>query len=246
MTGIKILKMAAPIAAAAVLAGCAVPKSKTQVEIQAQYSRKVTLHTKESLQRVGDSERAFALIGKKDGSDVWELLRVSALFPKMQAGQEVFRVSDDLSSWETTVPRLKDCSKPGPAYSVCASTLTTKDWLGYANYDTEAVLKAVNSIRDEPAQVMMRRYLDVVDANAKAVYEEKSKQQNECYADHNARTREIEEIAGKAMAKAIAGQPLDNTEMASIRRAQLRMSASGPCGFNVQPPQNRARAVSVK
>lgn len=59
MTGIKILKMAAPIAAAAVLAGCAVPKSKTQVEIQAQYSRKVTLHTKESLQRVGDSERAF-------------------------------------------------------------------------------------------------------------------------------------------------------------------------------------------
>jgi len=247
MRNIKMGKTAALIGAAVMLVGCGAhqPK-KSQAEIQAQYPRKVTLHTKESLQLVGDSERAFALISKKDGSDQWELIRVSTFFPEMRAGQEVFRVSDDLRSWEATIPRLKDCSKPGRGYSVCASTLAKKDWLGYANYDTEAVLKAVNSIPDEPAKAMMRRYLEVEDATQLAIYEQKSKEQAECYRLHDAGTREIEATGGKAMAAAIAGKPLTNEDMVAIRRVQSRMSSSSACGFSAQPPKKRASAVSAK
>lgn len=246
MSGINFLKAAAVIGVAAVVAGCATSKPRTQAEIQAQYPRKVTLHTKESLQLVGDSERAFALIGKKDGSDQWELIRVSTFFPEMRAGQEVFRVSDDLRFWEATIPRLKDCSKPGRGYSVCASTLVKKDWLGYANYDTEAVLKAVNSIPDEPAKAMMRRYLEVEDATQLAIYEQKNKEQTECYRLHDAGTREIEVAGGKAMAAAIAGKPLTPDDLIAIRRAQSRMSSSSACGFSAQPPKKRASAVSAK
>ncbi|KOC20028.1 hypothetical protein GL58_11025 [Comamonas testosteroni] len=242
MVSIKVLKAVAVIGVAAVVAGCATSKAISQAEMQAQYVRKVTLHTKESIQSAAHPERAFALIGMKEGSDQWELIRVSTRFPEMRTGQEVFRVSDDLKQWETVTPRLADCSKSSRSYSVCASTLTTKDWLGYANYDSEAVLKAVNSIPDEPAKAVMQSYLDAEDAAALSKYEEKREEQAACYASHDVGSREVEAAGGRAMAAAIAGKPLRPEEMAAIRRAQQRMSASSVCGFNIQPPKKRASA----
>lgn len=234
------MKAAAAIGSAAVIAGCVTTTSKSQAEIQAQYPRKVTFHTSESIQRAAQSERAFALISKRDGSDSWELISVTTRFPKTAAGQEVFRVSDDLLAWEIVVPRVKDCSKHDARYSVCYSQLATKDWLGYANYDTEAAIKAVNSIPEVQATAVMQHYLEAEDASAMSIYEAKRKQQAECYRQHDAGTHEIEAAGGKAMSAAIAGKLLTNEEMAAIRRTQLRMSSSSVCGFNTQPPKKRA------
>jgi len=246
MSGIKFLKMTTLVVAALVAAGCGTTQPMSQAEPQAQYPRKVTLHTQDSLRNAWDAGKAFALIGKATSGESWELLSVTTKFPPVGAGQEVLLVSDDLTTWETTTPRLRDCSKSGTRYSVCGSTLATKDWLGYANYDSEAVIRAVNSIPDAQAKPIMQRYLEAEDAAQLAIYEEKSKQQAECYRSHDARTREIEEAGGKAMSAAIAGKPLDNAEMAAIRRAQLRMSASSSCGYNIQPPKKRASVLSAK
>ena len=98
-------------------------------------------------------------------------------------------VSDDLARWEATIPRQKDCSKAGAGYSVCGSTLAKKDWLGSANYDADAVNRAVNSIPEAQAKPVIQRYLEAEDAAAMSVYEEKAKAQSECYANHDARTR---------------------------------------------------------
>lgn len=242
----KILKTAATIGTVAVLAGCAAPKSKSQAEIQAQYPRKVTLHTQDSIRNASRGGRPFALISAQTGSDTWKLISVTTKFPQVTAGQEVFLVSDDLTRWEATIPRLKDCSKPGAGYSVCGSTLVKKDRLGNANYDAEAVIQAVNSIPEAQAKAVMLRYLEAEDAAQLAIYEQKSKEQAECYRLHDVGTREIEAAGGKAMAAAIAGKPLTNDDLIAIRRVQQHMSASSSCGFNVQPPKKRANAVSAK
>lgn len=246
MMSITMLKMAAVIGVAAVVAGCA-SKPRPQAEIQAQYPRKVTLHTRDSIRNASRDGRPFAVISAQTpGSDTWELISVTTTFPQVAVWQEVFLVSDDLTKWETTVPRQKDCSKPSAGYSICGSTLAKKDLLGNTNYDAEAVIRAVNSIPDVQAKPVMQRYLEAEDVAQIAIYEQKSKEQAECYRLHDAGTREIEAAGGKAMSAAIAGKPLTPDDLIAIRRVQSRMSSSSACGFNVQPPKKRASAVSAK
>lgn len=234
------LKTTAVIGVAVFFAGCATPKPISQVEMQVQYPRKVTLHTQDSIRSASTEGKAFAVIGQVNNGGVWELISAAAKPPRVVAGQDVFLVSDDLKTWETTIPRFKDCSKSSVGYSVCSSTLAQKDWLGYANYNAEAVVRAVNSIPDQQARAVMQQYLEEEDAVALSKYEEKRKAQAECYANHEASSREVEAAGGKAMASAIAGKPLKAEDMGAIRRVQQRMSASSVCGYNIQPPKKRA------
>lgn len=240
MSSVRFWHTTAVVAAGLVVAGCGATQPKVQSGIQEPLPRQVKLHTQDSLLRASREGRAFALIGKAPSSDTWELISASAKFPAVSAGQEVLLVSDDLKRWETTTPRFQDCSKPSAGYSVCSSALAQKDWLGYANYNSDAVVRAVNSIPEYQAKTVMQSYLNAEDAAALSKYEEKRKEQTECYANHEADSREIETAGGKAMASAIAGKPLKPEEMAAIRRAQQRMSASSVCGYNVQPPKKRA------
>ena len=208
--------------------------------MQALSAREVKLHTQDSLRSASSYGKAFAVIGQVSEGVVWKMISVSTNPPRVATGQEVFLVSDDLKVWESTIPRFQDCSKSSASYSVCSSTLAQKDWLGYANYKAEAVVSAVNSIPEEQARAVMQSYLEAEDAAALSTFQQKRKEQAECYAHHEASLREIEASGGKAMASAIAGKPLKPEDMAAIRRAQQRMSASSVCGYNVQPPKRRA------
>lgn len=241
MRDLNLLKLLAAIGTVALVNGCATT-STPRTDLQVQSPRKIKLHTADSLRNAWDQGKAFAVIGQVNNGASWEMISLTTKPPRVATGQEVFLVSDDLKAWESTIPRFQDCSKARPAYSVCSSSLAQKDWLGYANYSAEEVVRAVNSIPDDQATAMMNQYLKAEDSAALAKYQEKKSEQAACYANHEAESREVELTGGKAMASAIAGKQLKPEEMAAIRRAQQRMPASSVCGYNIQPPKKRVSA----
>lgn len=246
MRDLNFLRLIAVVGVAVAVGGCATTTTspaKSVSDLDAKHPRKVTLHTQDSLKSSFGAGKAFVLIRQGSASELWEIVSVTTKPPRVGTGQEVFLVSDDLKNWETTIPRFQDCSKSKSAYSVCSSFLAHKDWLGYANYNAEAVVNAVNSISQDQAKAWMKSYLEAEDAATLATFQQKSKEQAECYASHEAGSREVESAGGKAMALAIAGKPLKPEDLAAIRRAQQRMSASNVCGYNVQPPKMRAALV---
>lgn len=200
-----------------------------------QSTRKVQVNTARTIKDNWVRGRLFAVIGPK--GDSWELISVHTTYPARSKQQEVFLITRDLAAWETTIAPEKSCTDGETGYSVCTSSLAKRGFFGAKHYDATSVRKAVNSISEEQARVVIAAFIAAETASNRREEEEQAKRQAACYERHNARTREIEAAAGPAMAAAIAGKQLNLMEHTNILRAQQHVSANVACGLTYNPPQ---------
>ena len=259
---IRLVKQASTIAVTVIttlLTGCATTsgnvssKSVTQEE-QAHgsaTSRKITVHTEKTIKQNWGPNRLFALIEPK--GDNWELISVSKIYPARREQQEVFLITKDLSSWETTVANEKYCGKDASVgYSVCTSSLAKRQIDSTTivggtlaalmtgglslivpgksmQYDKDALSRAVMSIPEEQAKAVVAEYIAADAAKTQREIEEKAKRQKDCLESYNAGTQRLNEAAAQAQAAAQAGKQLSLSEQAIIANSQMRLSSFSAC-----------------
>lgn len=234
----------------AALAGCATAPSNGTSDIKASLNNwAVKVSTESSLKKVRDPNALYALISPQPNG--WELISVSrGSYPARSGQQEIFRVSEDLSLWETTIPSSKYCNfKDKTGYSVCTSALAKRDMsaselVGGAAaavltvgvslladgktmlYDENAIRAAVNSISEAPAHAQVARLFAAEEA-AKKAWEAAAPERDEaraaCVERYQEETRRLEAMAAPAIAAAQAGKKLSLLERTYIAQAQMRL-----------------------
>lgn len=259
---IQLVRQASTIAAAVIatlLAGCATTSQSVSSKSVAQQeqtngsasSRKITVHTGKTIKKNWGPDRLFALIEPK--GDRWELIGVSTTYPARKEQQEIFLITKDLSSWETTVANQKNCVKEdNVSYSVCTSVLATRridsaTIVGGAlaalmtgglslivpgktlEYDEDALRRAVMSVPEEQAKAVVAEYIAADAAKTQREIEEKAKRQKDCLESYNAGTQRLNEAAAQAQAAAQAGKQLSLSERAIIANSQMRLSSFSAC-----------------
>lgn len=215
----------------ALAAGCtSVPSiSPSRATNEEGIRRVVKVNTAGTIKNNWTVGRLFALI--QQNGEKWELLSVDARYPIRQGTQEVFLITRDLKSWETTIPPEKYCDLVDVGYTVCTSILAKSGLFGVKRYDVESVKKAVYSIEFEQARAVVEGFIES-ETNAKKVADEEiGLRQTRCYERHKEESHQIYEAAGRAAAAAISGKQLGSLEMAQLRQGQQRMSATADCGY---------------
>lgn len=261
---IRLVKQASTIAVtvtATLLTGCATtsgnvsskPVAHQEQAKESVISRKITVHTEKTIKQNWGPNRLFALIEPK--GDRWELISVSTRYPARREQQEIFLITKDLSSWETTVANEKYCGKDDSVrYSVCTSALATQridstTIVGGAlaalmtggisliasgksmQYDKDALSRAVLSIPEEQATAVVTEYIAADSAKMQRESVEKAKLQKACLESYTAGTQHLNDAASRAQAAAQAGKQLGLSERAIIANSQMRLSSFSACPY---------------
>ena len=252
----RTVKNAIILLTAAAIVGCAAPKppdqnSATKAAIPTiTPERSVRYHMKSTLpdRRYAPDGKIYALIEQVGNS--WDVVRYSKLYPYPQGRQEVFLITEDFKTWDTTIESEATCTKDRTDYSVCISSLAQRDTRGTTlggeafaavlsagltlvaggrnmHYNAEAVQSAINSI---PGSAKDR--LDELMGRAKAVQrveeQQRAARKDECWRNATALEKEYQAAAVPARAKQAAGYMLTPIELAAVRKAQV-FSVSSEC-----------------
>lgn len=231
-----LLKAMLVTGTALAVGGCSTAPSPAEPGAHTGHSgRAVIVNTARSVRNNWGDGRLFALVESK--GDRWELIRVSASYPRREDQQEVFLVTRNLSHWETTISPEQLCKDGETGYSVCTSLLTKPGFFGVKRYDFAAVKQAIDSIPQPQAQAVVTQFTNAEAAATARRDEQQAKRWTACYESYKADTRVIEQAGGKAMAAAIAGEQLSPLDMIAIRRMQQRQSIESVCGFSPSSPR---------